>query len=113
MDTPNTFAPQIGPPPAAKPRRKFRPKLQKTKRKRKLERKKTVRAPLRAQLATDPDAILTFLEWCAINTLSERQGRRILTEPGGPVVTQLTERRIGISRRNNQLWVESRERGER
>jgi hypothetical protein len=67
-------------------------------------------APLRERLATDDDAVLTFKEWCALNGFGERTGRRILAAPGGPVVTQLTDRRIGISRRNNRAWQESRSR---
>jgi hypothetical protein len=99
-----------------KPRRK--PKLHKKTKTKKPKRKKRQSIgighnggpPLREWLATDDDAVFTFREWCAINSLSERQGRRILTAPGGPVVTQLTERRIGITRRNNRLWLESRAR---
>jgi hypothetical protein len=67
--------------------------------------------PLRARLATDEDAVLTFREWCALNGIGERTGRRILAEPGGPVITQLSDKRIGISRRNNRTWLESRARG--
>jgi hypothetical protein len=66
--------------------------------------------PLRARLATDEDAVLTFKEWCALNGIGERTGRRILAEPGGPVITQLSDKRIGISRRNNRRWQESRAR---
>jgi hypothetical protein len=58
----------------------------------------------------DPDSILTFREWCRLNRLGERTGRRILKEPGGPTVTQLSAQRIGISRRNNRAWQASRER---
>jgi hypothetical protein len=58
----------------------------------------------------DDDAILTFAEWCSLNRISQRQGRRILKAPGGPVITQLSVHRIGISRRNNRAWQASRER---
>jgi hypothetical protein len=58
----------------------------------------------------DPDAILTFVEWCVLNGISQRAGRRILAAPGGPVVTQLSTHRIGISRRANLKWQKSRER---
>jgi hypothetical protein len=94
--------------------------------KRKLARKRKVRgrsvgighngglplAPLRERLlATDDDAVLTFKEWCALNGFGERTGRRILAAAGGPTVTQLTDKRIGISRRANRAWLESRARG--
>jgi hypothetical protein len=57
------------------------------------------------------DACMTFGEWCALNMFSERQGRRILAGPDGPVVTALSERRIGITVGNNRRWQESRARG--
>jgi hypothetical protein len=69
------------------------------------------RRQLRQRLAEDDDAVLTFKEWCALNTVSERQGRRILAEPGGPTVTMLSDKRIGISRRHNREWQQARARG--
>jgi len=65
---------------------------------------------LRAADVADPDEILTFREWVQLNKLSERTGRRILKAPGGPVVTLLSTRRFGISRRANRAWQQSRER---
>ena len=62
-----------------------------------------------AVVVTDPDEILTFREWVQLNKLSERTGRRILAAPGGPVVTLLSARRFGISRRANLAWQKSRE----
>jgi hypothetical protein len=61
-------------------------------------------------LLEDPDEVLTFKHWCCINKISERSGRRILDAPDGPVVTQMSARRIGITRRNNRAWQQSRER---
>jgi hypothetical protein len=58
----------------------------------------------------DPDEVLTFKEWVQLNKLSERTGRRILGAPGGPVVTLLSARRFGITRRHNREWQASRER---
>jgi hypothetical protein len=59
---------------------------------------------------THDDQVLTFVEWCRINRLSERTGRRILDGPDGPVVTNLSARRIGVTIRNNRKWQASRER---
>lgn len=56
------------------------------------------------------DFVLTFKEWCAANRLSERNGRRILAGPDGPIVTMLSARRIGITVANNRRWQKSRER---
>ena len=62
------------------------------------------------QHSLDDDKILTFAEWCALNGIGKRTGRHILTSGGGPVVTQLSERRIGITVGNNRRWQEARAR---
>jgi len=55
------------------------------------------------------DQVLTFRQWIALNNISARTGRRILAAPGGPTVTRLSPRRIGISVANNRKWRHSRE----
>jgi hypothetical protein len=52
--------------------------------------------------------VLSFEQWCEINGISERTGRRILAGKDGPLVTQLTARRIGIREDHNAAWQESR-----
>ena len=101
--------PQVGPRPDES-RRKTKPKATRAQRKRWAAKAKVRQRKLRQSLAIDADAILTFNEWIALNRLSERQGRRILAASGGPVVTKLTDRKIGISRRANRAWLESRAR---
>jgi hypothetical protein len=54
------------------------------------------------------DQVLTFIEWCELNSISERGGRKILSEPGGPEVVQLSARRIGITVGANRRWQASR-----
>jgi hypothetical protein len=103
MTTTTQIAPQ-----AEKPKPKAKPKTTKAQRKRWQTAAKAKRKRLRLQLNTDDDAILTFGEWIALNGLSERTGRRILDKPGGPVVTKLTDKKIGISRRANRAWQEAR-----
>jgi hypothetical protein len=67
-------------------------------------------SPLDAPLApAHPNQILTFHEWCRLNRISERTGRRIV-ERGEVVVTQLSPKRVGISVANNARWQASRER---
>jgi hypothetical protein len=56
------------------------------------------------------DRCLTFREWCQLNSLGERTGRRILASGNGPVVTQLTTKRIGVTVANNRRWQEARAR---
>jgi hypothetical protein len=58
----------------------------------------------------DDDQVLTFSEWCALNSIGSRSGRRILASGEGPMVLQLSANRIGITRRANREWQASRER---
>ena len=76
---------------------------------REAERRRIQRQHL-LQHSLDDDKVLTFAEWCEINRIGKRTGRRIIKAPGGPVVTQLSERRIGITVGNNRRWQESRAR---
>jgi hypothetical protein len=62
------------------------------------------------QHSLDDDKVLTFAEWCKLNRIGQRTGRRIIKSPGGPVVTQLSERRIGITVGNNRRWQAARAR---
>jgi hypothetical protein len=54
--------------------------------------------------------VLTFHEWCRLGRFSERTGRRILNGGSGPVVTQLSAKRIGITVAADRAWKASRER---
>jgi hypothetical protein len=56
------------------------------------------------------DRCLTFREWCALNSLGERTGRRLIAAGNGTAVTQLSEKRIGITVRANREWQQSRAR---
>ena len=53
---------------------------------------------------------MTFREWCRLNGIGERTGRRILASGNGPVVTQLTEKEDGVTVANNRRWQEARAR---
>ena len=67
----------------------------------------TLDAPL---TSLHDDQVLTFLEWCRLNRISERSGRRIISAPGGPRIVRLTQTRIGIRVGDNRRWQESRAR---
>ena len=54
------------------------------------------------------DRVLTFIEWCKVNSLSPRTGRRILANGNGPVVTRVSERRIGVTVKANREWQAER-----
>jgi hypothetical protein len=75
-------------------------------------RKKEIRRrPKLGPLSVDhDDQVLTFVEWCSLNRIGERTGRRILARPDGPVVTMLSAQRIGITVNNNRAWQQRRTR---
>ena len=62
------------------------------------------------QHSIEGDRVLTFAEWCALNKIGQRTGRRIIRSGTGPVVTQLSARRIGITVANNRHWQASKAR---
>ena len=57
-----------------------------------------------------PNQVLTIREWAALNNIGLRTAMRLLASGNGPVVTQLTEKRIGITVANNAKWQASRAR---
>jgi hypothetical protein len=52
--------------------------------------------------------VLTFAQWCQLNSVGLRTGRRILRSGNGPVVTQLSARRIGITIGADRAWKATR-----
>jgi hypothetical protein len=58
----------------------------------------------------DDDEVLTFLDWCRLNTIGARTGRKIRASGKGPTFTQLSDRRIGVTKRNNRIWQAQRAR---
>jgi hypothetical protein len=103
--------PQTAPrkPKKKKPKPKPKRKESKAERKRRIAKSTAERLRRRQQrLAEDPDAVFSFKEWCSVIGVSERQGRVILASGDGPVVTRLSDRRIGITRKHNQEWLQSR-----
>jgi hypothetical protein len=66
--------------------------------------------PHRGIVARLDSRVLTFAEWCELNSIGLRTGRRILRSGNGPVVTQLSSQRIGITIANDRKWKLTRER---
>jgi hypothetical protein len=92
-------------------------RLQRARRKSKKRQRRKARRPAPAvrpfSLAgfeNDDNRVLSFRQWCILNGISARTGRRILASGNGPTVTQLSDRRIGITIRANREWQEARER---
>jgi hypothetical protein len=66
----------------------------------------------RARHHTDDDnRVLSFAQWCALNGISKATGRRIINAGNGPIITELSPRRIGVTVGNNRRWQASRARG--
>jgi hypothetical protein len=67
----------------------------------------------RAQIAQyqNPNLVLTFGQWCLLNSFSKATGKRIIGSGAGPIVTELSPNRIGVTLANNARWQESRARG--
>jgi hypothetical protein len=80
----------------------------KAQRNKRLAKAKADRVAMRQTLCQDPDAVLTKREWASLNGLSLRQANRILASGDGPVITKLTGKRVGISRRANLAWQQAR-----
>ena len=59
---------------------------------------------------SNPHRVLSFRQWCQLNGFSEATGRRVINGGQGPVVTQLSPRRIGITVGANLAWQASRAR---
>lgn len=58
----------------------------------------------------DDNRVLTFRQWCELNGVSAATGRRIINAGDGPIITQLSLRRIGVTVGNNRAWQASRAR---
>jgi hypothetical protein len=87
-----------------------RQKQKKSHRTKNPQRASSLAAPLPMTTLHD-DQVLSFYQWCALNHISERTGRRIIKRPDGPAVTKLSAKRIGVTVGANHRWQQSRARG--
>jgi hypothetical protein len=73
--------------------------------------KRQARTALRqGPLGLSDNAVMTFPEWCAVNSISPRTGRRLIAAGDGPPVVRLSPRRIGVTIASDRSWKASRER---
>jgi hypothetical protein len=56
----------------------------------------------------DEDRIMTFTEWCDINSFSASTGQRLIASGKGPAFVQLSARRKGVTVGENRRWQNSR-----
>jgi hypothetical protein len=61
--------------------------------------------------ALDDQRVMTLRQWCEVNGFSWHTGKRLIKAGKGPVITQISDRRIGITVANNRKWQAARERG--
>jgi predicted DNA-binding transcriptional regulator AlpA len=54
--------------------------------------------------------VLTFREWAKLNGISQRTAWRLIASGNGPVITQLSARRIGVTIAADRAWKASRDR---
>ena len=62
--------------------------------------------------ALDDARVMTVAQWAQVNGVSVWTAQRLIKSGKGPVVTQISDRRIGITVRNNRAWQESRAKSE-
>jgi len=72
------------------------------------QRRADQRIRSKAQGKFEDYRILSFLEWCVLNSISPATGRRIIKAGEGPIVTRLSPRRIGITVAANAAWQAAR-----
>lgn len=56
----------------------------------------------------DDDRVMSFAKWCEVNGFSRTTGWRICKNGEGPQFIRLSAGRIGVTRRENRRWRESR-----
>ena len=57
----------------------------------------------------DDDRVLTFIDWCQLNSFSLSTGQRLISSGQGPVFVQLSARRKGVTVGENRRWRRARE----
>lgn len=61
-----------------------------------------------AALADLDCRVLSFNEWCSLNSFSRATGQRLIAAGEGPRFLKLSERRIGVTVAENRRWQLSR-----
>jgi hypothetical protein len=74
------------------------------------EHRKNQQDQERRRLLEADDRVLTFRQWCDLNSLSPATGRRVLKSGDGAKTVQLSARRIGITVAANRAWQAARAR---
>jgi hypothetical protein len=64
--------------------------------------------PSERDRALDDDRVMSFREWCDVNGFSLATGRRLRKAGKAAAFTQLSDRRVGVTVRDNRAWQELR-----
>jgi hypothetical protein len=56
----------------------------------------------------DDDCVMSFGQWCQVNNFSESTGRRLREAGRGPTFVRTSDRRLGVTVRENRRWQNSR-----
>lgn len=59
-------------------------------------------------LALSDLRMLSFDEWCRLNSFSRSTGQRLLRDGKGPRFVRISTRRIGVTIGENRRWLASR-----
>jgi hypothetical protein len=60
--------------------------------------------------ALDDQRVMTIPQWAEVNGFSIWTAQRLIKAGKGPKITQISDRRIGITVANNRKWQAARER---
>ena len=72
--------------------------------------KKAVPHPVisKTPVISPDDRVTSFAAWCEAVGISLATGRRLIASGDGPVITRLSDRRIGIRGRDHVEWLNRR-----
>jgi hypothetical protein len=73
-------------------------------------RQQAERAQAERDRAFDDQRVMTIGQWAVVNNFSLWTGKRLIKAGKGPKITQISDRRIGVTVANNRIWQKSRER---
>jgi predicted DNA-binding transcriptional regulator AlpA len=62
----------------------------------------------RGSTQREPIRVYSFAKFCELSGFSPRTGRRLIESGGGPKITRLSDRRIGIREDHYREWLDKR-----
>jgi len=59
--------------------------------------------------SVEDDRVMTFDEWCNLNSFSPSTGYRLISNGQGPTFVRLSARRKGVTVGENRRWLAARQ----